>query len=68
MAPARSRSGPPMRHELWLIAWVATYSRLVAVPGVVTLRVTDRSSLDLYDSAEHYESCQIMIGDRLIVV
>jgi hypothetical protein len=57
-----------MRHELWLIAWVATYWRLVAEPGVVTLRVTDRSSLDLYDSAEHYESYQIMIGDRLIVV
>ncbi|MBO3100622.1 DUF6188 family protein [Cellulomonas fengjieae] len=37
-------------------------------PGVLTVEFTDGSRLCAYDSSDHYESYQICIGGRLIVV
>lgn len=40
----------------------------VASPGTLTLRWADGSVLEVFDSNEHYESYQIYLGERLIVV
>ncbi|GEL98338.1 DUF6188 family protein [Cellulomonas terrae] len=40
----------------------------VLEPGVLTLEFSDGSQLRAYDSSDRYESYQIRIGDRLIVV
>lgn len=40
----------------------------VTVPGTVTLSWADGSVLQVFDSNEHYESYQISLGERLIVV
>jgi hypothetical protein len=40
----------------------------VAEPGTLTLRWEDGSALEVFDSNEHYESYQIHLGERLIVV
>jgi len=40
----------------------------VAVPGTLTVRWADGSVLEVFDSNEHYESYQIHLGERLIVV
>jgi len=40
----------------------------VAVPGTLTLCWADGSVLEVFDSNEHYESYQIHLGERLIVV
>ena len=41
---------------------------LVATPGTVTLRFATGTTIEIYDSSQHYESYQIYIGDRVIVV
>ncbi|MFN8192362.1 MAG: DUF6188 family protein [Nocardioidaceae bacterium] len=40
----------------------------VTQPGTLTLRWDDGSILEVFDSNEHYESYQIQLGERLIVV
>ena len=40
----------------------------VSCPGTLTLRLSDGSMLEVYDSNERYESYQIHLGERLIVV
>ncbi len=40
----------------------------VEEPGTLTLRWADGSVLEVFDSNEHYESYQIHLGERLIVV
>jgi hypothetical protein len=40
----------------------------VLEPGTLTLHWEDGSVLEVFDSSEHYESFQIHLGERLIVV
>jgi Family of unknown function (DUF6188) len=40
----------------------------VADPGTLTLRWDDGSVIEVFESNEHYESYQIHLGERLIVV
>lgn len=40
----------------------------VTAPGTLTLRWSNGSVLEVFDSNEHYESYQIYLGERLIVV
>ncbi|WP_459182081.1 DUF6188 family protein [Streptomyces sp.] len=41
---------------------------LVTSPGTVSIRFSDGTVIEIYDSEEHYESYQINIGERLILV
>ena len=40
----------------------------VTEPGTTTLHLSAGAAISIYDSEKHYESYQIYIGDRLIVV
>ena len=47
---------------------VAVVDARVAEPGTLTLGWDEGSVLEVFDSNEHYESYQIHLGERLIVV
>lgn len=40
----------------------------VLTPGTLTVQLADGAILEVFDSNEHYESYQIHLGERLIVV
>ena len=50
-----------------LLGVVVIEARVVE-PGTLMLRWADGSVLEVFDSNEHYESYQIHLGERLIVV
>jgi hypothetical protein len=66
---ARTYDRPPEAAQaLADLLGVEVVAAEVTEPGTVTLRWADGSALQVFDSNEHYESYQIYLGERLIVV
>jgi hypothetical protein len=59
------RDGAPV---LVSLLGAAVTSADVTADGTTTIQLVDGTAIEIYDSETHYESYQIYIGERLIVV
>jgi hypothetical protein len=59
---------PEAAQALAVLLGVEVVDAQVTAPGTLTIRWANGSVLQVFDSNEHYESYQIHLGERLIVV